>query len=118
MKHNSFCLLFVIEVSSRKDIRHGNLIRLPCAHFYLRSIMIGHVNQQEEIAFVCITSRSVFLSYLDTIYLFIFVFIQPLHIVVRKTNVDKFVVVECTFYVLDIGVLVVAVIFYNVTSFR
>ena len=80
--------------------------------------MVGHIHQQEEVTFVRVTGRGVFLTYLYAVDFRILIFLQPLHVIVRKTQVDEFVQFERTGQVGQIGLLVITVIFDDVLPFK
>ncbi len=104
-------MLVVIKITCAEYLRHRDLIGLPRTHLDLRCIMVGHIHQQEEVTFVRVTGRGVFLTYLYAVDFRILIFLQPLHVIVRKTQVDEFVQFERTGQVGQIGLLVITVIF-------
>ena len=52
----------LIEVSGVEHLRHVDLVGLPCAYLDLRLVVVGHVDQEEEVALVGIVGGVVLLS--------------------------------------------------------
>ena len=54
-----------VEVADVVDLVHVDLLGLPGADVYLRLLVVGHVDEQEEVAHVGVGGGVVVLPYLD-----------------------------------------------------